>query len=63
MPDSRFPFYRSKANEIVRRLIGRQLCEMYALPQETPHRLLTILMQLDRDGERETPGDVPHRDE
>jgi hypothetical protein len=62
MSDSRFPYYRSKANETIRRMIGRQLREMYAPPAETPRRLLTILLQLDRDGEREMPGDVPHRD-
>jgi hypothetical protein len=62
MSDSRFPFYRSKASERVRRVIGQQLREMYGLPRETPHRLLTVLLQLDADGENEMSGDAPPRD-
>jgi len=30
----------------VRRTIGRELRAMYQLPRELPHRILTLLMQL-----------------
>jgi hypothetical protein len=62
MSDSRLPLYRSKASERVRREIDKQLREMYGLPRETPHRLLTVLLQLDADGEHEVYDDVPRRD-
>ena len=63
MSDSRFPYYRSKANENVRRLIGQQLRAMYELPRETPPRWLTLLLQLNRDNDEGSPDDVPGRDE
>jgi hypothetical protein len=40
-------FYRGEGDRAVRAMFGQALRQLFEVPQQTPHHLLAILMQLD----------------